>query len=111
MPVTKNNIKNVSRTTNTALVWIVITWCIVVIVLSTLLLILGNTALKDKFKPNPKSNKEGFMSAPGTSNNKNNNSKLIDNTLSKITLQNYNIIMGVILAFHIIVAFLINAKY
>ena len=120
MPITNNNIRNVTKTTSSVLSWLVLIWCVLFIISSTIMLILGNEVFqkskKDhhgiiqvsstRFKRRQEQGgiKYNLGPAPTTNNS------LFYDILSKMTLRNYNVIVTCVLIFHIVVTLIVLGR-
>ena len=119
MPITNNNIRNVTKKTNNALSWVVLVWCTVIIICSIIMLILGNEVFHksnvdthgirqvsfSRFKR--KRVRTGTEYAPGPAPT---HDSLFYNILSKMTLRNYNVGVTCLLVSHVIAALVILGR-
>jgi len=119
MPLTNNNIRNVTKTTSNALSWVVLAWCTIIIICSIIMLILGNEIFHkskvdshgvrqvtfSRFKR--KRARTGTEYSPGPAPT---HDSLFYNILSKMTLSNYNVVITCILVAHVIVSLIILCR-
>lgn len=94
MPVTRNNVKQATKTTGRLIGWIIVIWCIFAVVGSLLFIILANTVLKSKFVNNAKTNPLDPM---------------VNNAIN-MELKTLNITFAFIIIFHLIVGGLIHRQ-